>query len=150
EVQAPADEGRHVRRVGAVDRGDRSGHGRAGRGPPPVGEPVDGGEAVGGGAAMGARGAAVGGLAGGVILDALASETPYLDHLAPIWRELPEDLRGAFFCVTHEVRDRASALGLPGVYPKLVREARQPHRQPIMVAAYNDLMRCKGRSAVFV
>lgn len=84
------------------------------------------------------------------VLDGLASEKHYVRHLAPIWKALPPDVRGTFYCASHDALHAAHAHELPALHPKLVRDARRPARQWVMVAAYNDLVRCKGRPTVFV
>lgn len=81
--------------------------------------------------------------------DGLASTKAYLDHLAPIWRALPDEHRGTFRC-TASALDHARHLQLPDLDPRSVRDWLQPRDRPVMVAAYADLMRVGSRPAIFV
>lgn len=84
------------------------------------------------------------------LVDAYASERHYVSHLAPIWKALPDEVRGTFRCSTPQALHAAREHGLPNLDQRLVREWRQPRKRPIMVASFNDLHRAKGRPAVFV
>ena len=70
------------------------------------------------------------------MIDALATEPHFLDHIAPVWRQLPDAGR---LWVTDELEPRAAALGLAGVStgPPL------PVPAPTLVASYGDLKRAR-------
>lgn len=79
-------------------------------------------------------------------LDALAFETHFLDHIAPVWTALPAELRGALM-VAPELEDRADALGLVAdvLDPGPIRAtSRYPRPDPgpgpmALVASYGDI-----------
>jgi hypothetical protein len=72
-----------------------------------------------------------------VKIDVLAGEKHFLAHLAPIWRALPEDLRGTFILRTPRLLQPARQMGLPAEciipFPKTSEAA--------IVASWGDL-RC--------
>lgn len=81
------------------------------------------------------------------MVDAFASARQYLDHIAPVWRALPDEHRGTFY-VPHRMQARALAAGVRrselavgragGVWP------------PILVAAYSDLRDHKNRPGILL
>lgn len=73
-------------------------------------------------------------------LDLSARETHFLDHLAPVWLALPEDLRGSVFVGNDDVARHARLLGLTDVvigWPE-----RGSRLGPILCAAFGDLRIC--------
>lgn len=77
------------------------------------------------------------------MIDAIALESQFLDHLAPVWLALPVEVRGSFL-VAPELEERARAKGIEGVPtdrpPHLV--AYPPPRfdgPPMLVASYGDI-----------
>jgi hypothetical protein len=78
-----------------------------------------------------------------VTLDALAYESQFLDHLAPVWRALPESCRGTFY-VDPALVDRARARGVdpqPRPRPPHTSHVVPPNngaRRPALVASYGD------------
>ena len=81
-----------------------------------------------------------------VTIDALAFEPHFVDHLRPIWRELPADLRGAFV-VDATLEDHARRRGLEVELadgPAIRRTIRYPLPDPgpgpvALVASYGDI-----------
>jgi len=80
-------------------------------------------------------------------MDALAFESHFLDHLAPVWRALPAELRGAFL-VDESLVERAErlAIGAEGRSGREIRAAarRAPLASPgpgpaALVASYGDI-----------
>lgn len=76
------------------------------------------------------------------VVDAFASRAHYLDHIAPIWRALPE--RGAFL-VPRGLAERAESLG---VEPTVVSAV--PSGGPVLVASMIDLMTTGERPVVLL
>ena len=77
------------------------------------------------------------------MIDALAYEPQFLDHIAPVWRALPADLRGTFF-VDPALCDRAARRGVAAVArPRPFHEAAYPKPRtdgpPALVASYGDV-----------
>lgn len=76
-------------------------------------------------------------------VDALAYEPQFLDHLAPLWRALPESARGTFL-VEPSLIDRAVARGVDAVAtPRPTFDRGQPippnvGYRPALVASYGD------------
>jgi len=77
-------------------------------------------------------------------VDALAYEKQFLDHLAPVWRELPLDVRGDFL-VDPSLVERARSLGIdPLPIPRPLVDRGRPiapsgqTRRPALVASYGD------------
>jgi hypothetical protein len=82
-------------------------------------------------------------------IDVLAREGHFLDHLAPIWLKLPEEIRGDFFTHPHFF-DRARAQGIaPTDYAKL-EEIKKKTLPLSLTASYADmkLSRNLGRLTV--
>lgn len=83
-------------------------------------------------------------------VDVLASEPHYVDHLAPVWRALPLELRGQVYIVggrfslAGDVLEHARRRGLD---PQL---GTPTPSGPILVAGYSDLVtaRASGRRAI--
>lgn len=76
-------------------------------------------------------------------LDALAYEPHFVDHLAPVWRALPESVRGTFY-VDPPLLERASRRGIAAVgRERPTHEARYPLPRvdgpPALVASYGDV-----------
>lgn len=77
-------------------------------------------------------------------VDALAYESQFLDHLAPVWRALPESSRGSFY-VAPQLVDRARARGIDplpraplDVYRGRPIAPNAGARRPALVASYGD------------
>lgn len=79
-------------------------------------------------------------------IDALATETHFLDHALPVWRALPEWARGTFY-VTRSIADHAARRGLEVVHD-LPEDG--PGHPPMLTAAYGDVKRARhnGRTAI--
>jgi len=75
-------------------------------------------------------------------IDAYASATNYVDHMAPVWKALADDRRGTFF-VTPEAREQAEAQGVGSLADAPV----TPSDNPIFVASSGNLghVRINGR-----
>lgn len=79
-------------------------------------------------------------------IDALAFETHFLDHIAPVWRALPAEVRGALI-VAPELEDQADRLELDAdlLDPAPIRQlSRHPEPDPgpgpvALVASYGDI-----------
>lgn len=61
-----------------------------------------------------------------LLLDALASEKHYLDHLLPLWAAIPEEIRGTFY-VTRPLLREGLTLGRP-----------RDGQNPVLVASFKD------------
>lgn len=81
-------------------------------------------------------------------IDVLASFPHYADHLAPIWRALPDQLRGRWFAGSRESWRHAAALDLRPE-GRLVRSPRPEWRgdAAVLVAGWSDL-KIAGRARV--
>lgn len=76
-------------------------------------------------------------------LDFFARRAHYIDHMAPVYRALPEDLRGAF-TVSTELYDYARQEIGEGEIE--IYDERTPHgTDPILVASYGDIFRAARR-----
>lgn len=81
----------------------------------------------------------------GEVVDAVAFEGHFVDHIAPVWRALPSDVRGDF--IVHPLHyPRAVALGLDPV------DAFGDDDRPTIVASFGDHKRARnrGRSRLIV
>ena len=78
------------------------------------------------------------------MIDVLATEPHFVDHLAAVWHALPAGARGDFI-VPSMLRDRAKARGVASPGPNA-----QDARLPILVAAYGDQKRARrmGRTRI--
>lgn len=74
------------------------------------------------------------------MVDAYASAPQYVDHLAPVWRALPWDNRGTFWCSTRDAETRARARGCEGVVYRW-RRPRGENETPTLLASSVDLDR---------
>lgn len=74
------------------------------------------------------------------MIDALATQPHYLDHLAPIWRALPDDQRGDLVLPDH-LRDHAEGLGLD----HLDTDRMRPSRERVLVVGAADLVTLSRR-----
>lgn len=78
------------------------------------------------------------------MIDALAYEPQFLDHIAPVWRALPSGLRGTFF-VDPSLETRGKARGVSVTPRPRPRHDVVPHPDartdgpPALVASYGDL-----------
>ncbi len=69
------------------------------------------------------------------MLDAIASERHFADHLAPVWDALPESERGQFWAPPEAAADILRQHGIRAAWPA------PPSRAPTLVAAVGDLQR---------
>jgi CDP-glycerol:poly(glycerophosphate) glycerophosphotransferase len=76
------------------------------------------------------------------MIDAYATERQYAEHIAPVWSALDE--RGNFFA-TRLARPWLESQGI-----EVAADRPQGHRNPIIVASYQDLRSAPGRDIVFV
>lgn len=80
--------------------------------------------------------ATISGSRGRPMIDALATEPHFFDHLVPVWRALPESLRGTFY-VAGELMLRASRAKIKiSPLPRF-----GPAETPTVVASYGDYSR---------
>lgn len=81
------------------------------------------------------------------MIDVLASERHYADHLAPIYRALPDGSRGAFL-VPRDLKSHVDGLGIAATYVRAAEVLSR--RRPILVASYSDTKRARtmGRVAL--
>jgi len=80
----------------------------------------------------------------GLKVYALATERHFVDHLAPIWNALPEEVRGTFYCGGGPGRPRLAytqAVGVHGITEACGGMPKRRHRGLAMVAASGDLNR---------
>lgn len=81
------------------------------------------------------------------VIDALASERHFVDHIAPVWRALPAEARG-IFSVHHSLVNHAAARGIPEA---VALTSSFLHRQePVIVAAYGDYRRTISRRVIYM
>jgi len=76
------------------------------------------------------------------VIDVHARERHFVDHLAPVWRAIPEALRGDFM-VPRELSWRLEELGIPRAKPGA-------GDRPTLIASYGDLkaVRALGRERI--
>jgi len=67
-------------------------------------------------------------------IDALASERHFVDHLAPVWLAMPDDLRGRFLVADRTLVRHAAGRGIEAVPATRT-------SNPMLVASYGDQMR---------
>jgi len=72
------------------------------------------------------------------MIDMLASERQFAEHLVPIWRALPEGQRGSFLTADNRMMTLLSGMG---VHPVLL-TSKLPDR-PVLVASVGDLNRLR-------
>lgn len=82
------------------------------------------------------------------MIDVVASERHYADHLAPIWLALPIRLRGRWN-VARSIARYVTTLGVPASAIDTTRVSRTSDR-PVLVAAIQDLKAARPRRCVFV
>jgi hypothetical protein len=83
---------------------------------------------------------------------AYASWPHYIDHLAPIWRNLPEQNQGQFVVSSTPLVEKAASLGVTAVLPRhegKIADAVKS-REPILVASYADLRKQGRRPIAFL
>ena len=80
-------------------------------------------------------------------VDFAAHTVAYVEHLAPIYRALPEEARGRFF-VSSWARDRALDEGIPEADLEVDDSDRLPPGAETVVASYRDLTRARGRLVI--
>lgn len=93
-------------------------------------------------------------------LDFFATEPHYIDHMLPVWRELPDNVRGDFY--VHEKRMSycielgLDCIGIPEYHGEhmLRRPIVPPGDGPVLVSAYGDLklalLRSPNRPVAFI
>lgn len=81
-------------------------------------------------------------------VDAYASQPHFIDHIAPLWRALPAELRGAFM-VDRAVAAHARARGIETV-PGTSLQLRGHEATPVIVAGIGDLHRTHRRPAAYM
>ncbi len=80
----------------------------------------------------------------------VASFRHYAEHLAPIWRELPDDVRGVFMVDSVRLETEMRAQGVDAVAPRRGGGRLIPERDPVMVAGFRDLGWCRDRPVCLV
>jgi hypothetical protein len=80
------------------------------------------------------------------VVDALATERQYLDHLLPVWRALDEHERGTFY-ISAKLEPVARARGLDA---RVLDTHRLKGRGLVLVASYGDEVRCDPRPVVLL
>lgn len=80
-------------------------------------------------------------------VDFAAHTAPYVEHLAPIFRALPDEHRGRFY-VTSWARARAVELGVTETEIDVVDDEILPPGAHIIVASYRDTTRARGRPVI--
>jgi hypothetical protein len=83
---------------------------------------------------------------------AFASWPHYGDHLAPIWRALPDDARGDFVVTSEPLIAHMRHLGVDATLRRSQGQtvAAMRDRNPMMVAGYSDLSKQHSRPLAFV
>jgi hypothetical protein len=79
------------------------------------------------------------------VIDAMASEPHYVQHLAPIWRALDPERRARFF-----VRRESLAPWLRGAEATVGLPARDPNLPPVLVASWSDQRRVRPRRSILL
>lgn len=74
------------------------------------------------------------------MIDALAGEPHFLEHIAPVWRALPDRIRGTLY-VVGTLQPLARSLGIQAAGL----ESAAPGPGPLLVASYGDLKRGRKR-----
>lgn len=72
------------------------------------------------------------------MIDFMATEEHFVDHLAPIWMALPPEKRGTFWANSGPALARAERKGL-GPTPVVARR----HDNPVVVASYGDVKKAR-------
>lgn len=70
-------------------------------------------------------------------VDFLASEPHFVDHLAPVWKGLPEEYRGKFLATNTRAFNRLAQVG---IYP----HGEGPRNRITLVASYGDYKKTRG------
>lgn len=81
-------------------------------------------------------------------IDFAAHTVAYVEHLAPIYLALSEELRGRFF-VSSWAHERALEEGIPDEVLRITDADRLPAGGPIVVASFFDLRRTGSRPVIF-
>jgi len=85
-------------------------------------------------------------------VDAFCSWQHYGDHIAPIWKELPEDVRGQFVVSSRILSGHMEKHGIETVVARHSKAAATAMHgdNPMIVAGYADLVKQRRRPVIFV
>lgn len=82
------------------------------------------------------------------VIDFYASHVHYLEHLAPIWRQLPPDVRGEFLAGAGLTQDRA--LVDYGIETSILRRQDRTGTRAVVAASYGDFRAVGERPVIFL
>ena len=83
-------------------------------------------------------------------IHAVASFRHYAEHLAPIWRQLPDDVRGVFMVDSVRLESEMREQGIDAVAPRRGSGRLIPDSDPVMIAGFRDLGWCGDRPVCLV
>lgn len=80
------------------------------------------------------------------MIDAVATERHFVDHIAPVWQALPDEYRGDFL-VPYQLRVHAEKRG---IVPTITSHRDTHRRGPMIVASFGDMRRSPIRPVAYM
>lgn len=81
------------------------------------------------------------------VIDFLARQAYYVDHLYPVYAALPADARGVFYALGEDTKNKLLKLGVPAHQMREYQEGGALGSQTILTASYGDAVRALNSGA---